>query len=72
MLTHREALEARLRIRAVYLWERDGRHEGRLADYIPKAQAMLDEEASITTPIDESTAARGLLSGRLTSSSDRE
>ncbi|MDQ7977331.1 DUF2934 domain-containing protein [Paraburkholderia sp. SARCC-3016] len=53
--------DAALRIRAVYLWEQDGRQEGRLAEYFPKAQAMLDEEASIAAPIDEATAARGLL-----------
>ncbi len=58
--------EAALRIRAVYLWERDGRQEGRLAEYFPKAQAMLDEEASIAAPIDEATAARGLLTRPLT------
>jgi hypothetical protein len=53
--------EAALRIRAVYLWEQDGRREGRLAEYFPQAQAMLDEEAAIAAPIDEATAARGLL-----------
>jgi hypothetical protein len=58
--------EAALRIRAVYLWEQDGRPEGRLAAYFPKAQAMLDEEASIAAPIDEATAARGLLTRPLT------
>jgi hypothetical protein len=56
-----QSSEAALRIRAVYLWEQDGRQEGRLAEYFPKAQAMLDEEASIAAPIDEATAARGLL-----------
>jgi hypothetical protein len=58
--------EAALRIRAVFLWEQDGRQEGRLAEYFPKAQAMLDEEATIVAPIDEATAARGLLTQPLT------
>jgi hypothetical protein len=57
----RKPCEAALHIRAVYLWERDGRPEGGMAKYLLKAQAMLDEEASIAVPIDEATAARGLL-----------
>ncbi|GAB7522342.1 DUF2934 domain-containing protein [Paraburkholderia sp. 2C] len=62
--------EAALRIRAVYLWEQDGRQEGRLVEYFPRAQAMLDEEAAIAAPIDEATAARGLLTRPLTNRSD--
>ncbi|QYD67147.1 DUF2934 domain-containing protein [Paraburkholderia edwinii] len=64
--------EAALRIRAVYLWEQDGRQEGRLAQYFPKAQAMLDEEASIAAPIDEATAARGLLTRPLANEPNRK
>jgi hypothetical protein len=60
MIDHHSS-EAALRIRAVYLWERDGRPEGKLPEYFPRAQAMLDEEAALTAPIDEATAARGLL-----------
>ena len=58
--------EAALLIRAVFLWERDGRPVGRLAEYFPQAQAMLDEEASIAAPIDEATATGGLLTKPLT------
>jgi hypothetical protein len=54
-------LEGALRIRAQYLWERDGCPAGRLSDYWPKAQAMLDDEAKIAAPIDEATAAGALL-----------
>lgn len=64
--------EAALRLRAVYLWERDGRQEGRLADYFPQAQAMLDEEAAIAAPIDEATAARGLLTQPLAHKPNRK
>ncbi|MDR7008907.1 DUF2934 domain-containing protein [Paraburkholderia strydomiana] len=71
-MTDQRTLEAKLRIRAVYLWERDGRQEGRLADYFPKAQELLDREASTTTPIDESTGARDLLTGPLLCPSGRK
>jgi hypothetical protein len=39
---------------------------GRLAEYFPQAQAMLDEQASIAAPIDEATATGGLLTKPLT------
>src|SRR5260370_17443396 len=52
--------EAALRIRAVYRWERDGRQEGRLAEDLPKAPAMLDEQAALRPPIDDPPPAPGL------------
>ncbi|WP_377681577.1 DUF2934 domain-containing protein [Paraburkholderia rhizosphaerae] len=66
-----ESIEAKLRIRARYLWEQDGRR-GQLAEYFTQAKAMLDEEASITAPIDEATAARGLLTNALGNKTDRQ
>jgi hypothetical protein len=61
MTADNASLEAKLRLRAYYLWEADGRPEGRLGEYWPKAQAMLDDEAKIAVPADEATAAGALL-----------
>jgi hypothetical protein len=71
-MTDEKSLETRLRIRACFLWEQDGRPEGRLPEYFPKAQAMLDEEATIVAPIDEATAARGLLTRHLANDPGRQ
>jgi hypothetical protein len=64
MTADNAALEEKLRLRACYLWEADGRPEGRLSEYWPKAQAMLDDEAAIWAPVDEATAAGALLTKR--------
>ena len=61
MTTDKASFEEKLRLRAHYLWEADGSPEGRLLEYWPKAQAMLDDEAAITAPVDEATAAGPLL-----------
>ena len=53
--------DTRIHLRAYYLWEADGRPEGRADEYWAKAQAMLEEESRLTAPIDEATSARGLL-----------
>jgi hypothetical protein len=60
MTTNDASLQDKLRIRARYLWEKDGRPERRLSEYWPKAEEMLNEEATIAAPVDEATAA-GLL-----------
>jgi hypothetical protein len=61
MTIYQEIFEPRLSIYAQFLWEQDGQPEGKLAEYGSKARAMLDEEALLMAPIDEATAARGLL-----------
>jgi hypothetical protein len=43
----------------------DGCPEGRLSEYWPKAQAMLDDESTIWAPVDEANAAGALLTKRL-------
>jgi hypothetical protein len=70
MMIAEKPCEVALRLRAVYLWELDGRREGRLEEYFPRARAMLSEEASNAAPIDEATAARGLLTKPLTGQGD--
>lgn len=65
MTADNASLEAKLRLRAYYLWEADARPEGRLSEYWPKAQAMLDDEAKIAAPVDEATAAGALLTNLL-------
>jgi hypothetical protein len=53
--------EEKRRLRAYYLWEADGRPEGRAHEYWLRAGTTLDDEDVITAPIDEATAARSLL-----------
>ena len=65
MTADNASLEAKLRLRVYYLWEADCRPEGRLSEYWPKAQAMLDDEAKIAAPVDEATAAGALLTNPL-------
>jgi len=65
MTADNPSLEMRLRLRAYYLWEVDGCPEGRLSEYWPKAQAMLDDESTIWAPVDEANAAGALLTKRL-------
>jgi hypothetical protein len=53
--------DARIHLRAYYLWEADGRPEGRADEYWTKAQALLKEESRVTAPVDEANAAGALL-----------
>jgi hypothetical protein len=61
MSNDHSSIDVKVHIRALYLWERDGRPDGRLATYLPKARVILDQEALITAPIDEASLAGALL-----------
>src|SRR5580698_6631904 len=56
----KKSLEELLRLRAYYLWEADGRPEGRSHEYWEKARAWVLENATSAGPSEEMTAAESI------------